>query len=1595
MAKAGVRQVASGLPLHPATLEWLAQVFERPTPAQELSWPAIAAGDNTLLLAPTGSGKTLAAFLIAIDRLMFGQRPSGDWPTASEQTAERSRSKRRSTQHGTQGDVSRELGERDSAASAAGVRVLYISPLKALGVDVERNLKSPLAGIRAVAQRRGETFRTLSIGIRSGDTPASERVQLTRQPPDILITTPESLYLLLTSRARECLATVETVIIDEIHSLVATKRGAHLFVSLERLEQLRREHSQESQTGSPLALQRIGLSATQRPLDEVARLLGGAVASANPEELPVPRSVTVIEAGTRKALDLRIEVPVEDMTRLGEVDFSSGPASAGPSLPSIWPSIYPRLVELIRQHRSTMIFVNSRRLAERLAAALNELAETELALAHHGSIAKEARAQIEDRLKRGQLPAIVATSSLELGIDMGAVDLVVQIEAPPSIASGLQRVGRAGHQVGAKSKGIVFPKYRGDLLACSAAAGRMFRGEVEETFYPRNPLDVLAQQLVAMVASGPQPIDQLYSTVRAAAPFAELPRSAFESVLDLLAGRYPSDEFAELRPRLNWDRVAGVVNPRKGTQRLAILNAGTIPDRGLYGVFLADGTEESGDSAGSRGAISAAPAMSRSSGDTVDERAASTRAGRSNAGRGRRVGELDEEMVFETRPGDIFLLGASSWRVVDITNDRVLVVPAPGEPGRMPFWRGDGPGRPLEFGRAIGALSRRLVKLDPDAARLELVNEHALDERAAGNLLRYLHEQQEATGIVPSDRTIVVECFVDEVGDWRVAILSPFGARVHAPWATAVRSRLASEATGEVDMMWTDDGILFRLPESDAPPDWQLFFPKSHDVEPLILQQVGSTALFAARFRENAARALLLPKRQPGKRTPLWLQRRRAADLLSVAARYPAFPILLETYRECLRDVFDLRGLQKLLQEVEQRSIRVKRVETGNASPFASSLMFNYVGNFIYEGDAPLAERRAATLALDHVQLRELLGDAELRTLLDADAIDECTLELQRLDQKYPLRDADSVHALLLYLGDLTADEIVARSGRSEMELPATMLDTVTGWLNELVETRRVIRIRMGDEVRYGAAEDTARFRDALGIAPPLGMPAAFLESVAEPLVDLVSRYARTHGPFVIEDVARRFRLGIAVIRTALQELQRRGRVLEGEFLPGGRGREWCDAEVLKKIKRRSLARLRQQIEPVEPVALARFLPLWHGIDRPRRGLDALLDVIEQLQGMPLPATDLERLILPARVQGYRPSDLDELCAAGEVVWRGVERLGDTDGRIALYLTDHVVKLVSPAPPLESPVAQAIFARLAERGAMFFDDLVRATGQFRNDLLEILWELVWNGDVTNDTLAPLRALRRDTAKRRAASGRRERGFRSRRSDRLPGSEGRWTLLLRPGVQGATPTERQAAMAEQLLERYGVVTREMIAGESPAGGFAGLYPVFKALEEAGRIRRGYFIAGQGAAQFAIPGAEDRLRARTNDDEVVIRPLILAATDPANVYGTALRWPERPGEESTRPARTTGARVILYDGQLAGYLTRHGDQLLTFQADSANRSRELDQQLVAALASLANETTAVYLTKIDGAPPEQSPLAPLLRTHGFVPTSRGWLHRRTEP
>jgi ATP-dependent Lhr-like helicase len=1657
---------------HPVTEAWFRAVFDAPTTPQRAGWPVIARGESALILAPTGTGKTLAAFLWCLDRLMLQPLPEG---------------------HRT------------------GCRILYVSPLKALAVDVERNLRSPLAGMANMARRMGVAFREPTISVRTGDTPQRERARFSRQPSDILITTPESLYLLLTSQASDALRTVDTVIIDEIHALVPTKRGAHLSLSLERLQAL---------TQRPL--QRIGLSATQRPLEEVARFLGGVEiqglgsesrseaaiekentadsealkghgfsrakddpqdewalapevnepASASdptliPEAAHAPlryRPVTIVNASAPKQLKLRIEVPVEDMAHLGQQEeIPSGPASQMPRRVSIWNAIHPRLLEIIRERNSTILFVNSRQVAERLAGALNELAGESIARAHHGSLAAAQRSVIEEQLKAGQIRALCATSTLELGIDMGAVDLVIQIEAPPSVASGMQRIGRAGHHVNAISEGILFPKYRADLVACAAVTEAMHHGHIESTRFPRNPLDVLAQQLVAIVAhpphatkparpkklraktmkipgdpgfdfetghslqfpdsnypneiTDPKPevsADALYGLVRSAAPFGGLTRSSFEGVLDLLSGRYPSDEFAELRPRLTWDRVRNVVTARDGAARLAILNAGTIPDRGLYGVFLAY-----------------------------------------SEGKAVRVGELDEEMVFESHPGETFILGASTWRIVEITHDRVLVTPAPGEPGKMPFWKGDGPGRPLEFGRRIGALVRELRALPKPAALTRLVAENDLDPGAAENLLQFLADQQEATGSVPDDRTIVIERCRDELGDWRVCVLSPFGSRIHIPWAMAVSARIRAGGGPEVETLWGDDGFVLRFPDTDEPPDPDWFLVESAEVMQLVLRQLGTTALFAGRFREAAGRALLLPRRRADARSPLWQLRKRSYDLLSVASRYPSFPLLLEAYRECLRDVFDMPALIETLRAIEQRQLRVHVVETRKPSPFAASLLFSYVANFLYKGDAPLAERRAQALTIDQDQLRELLGEADLRELLDADAIAQVEEAAQCLAESHRARSADGMHDLCLRLGDLTQDEIARRV------TDPLLLES----LPRLVRSRRLLELRIAGERRLVAAEDAARYRDALGIPLPPGLASALLEPVAHPVLELIRRYARTHGPFTLREVAERFALDTAVVENTLRLLAAENRVLEGGFRPGGLHREWCDAEILRQIRRKSLARLRREVEPVEQHTLARFLTHWQGLLAPRRthtNLDALLDTIENLQGAPLPASLLESSMLPARIADYQHSGLDTLIAAGEVAWAGVEPIGERDGRIALFLADKL-PLLALQRPIIDPLTQReekLLAVLESTGASFFDPLHQALGGgYPGETMDALWSLVWRGLITNDSLHALRAYiaRPETARtpRRVQTG----VFRSRRTT-PPTAQGRWSLLplrrvVAPGSRPAVPsastpapasfsmkatgfsmkgtgfspyidpsksagalapeghpltptaTEASHALALQLLNRYGILTRESVAAENVPGGFSAVYDVLKALEESGRIRRGYFVAGLGATQFALPAAVDLLRQlRTPPPEEKPEFVQLAATDPANPYGSVLRWPDLPvAEEDSETApriltRAAYAEVILRNGQLVAWLRRGNPNILVFLPLEEPERSQTAAGLAHFLCSRGQERMrqsahqGVLITTINGQPVAAHPVARFLMDAGFHPGPLG-MHLRRIP
>jgi ATP-dependent helicase Lhr and Lhr-like helicase len=1487
---------------NPATRAWFEATFQTPTRAQELAWPAIALGESVLVLAPTGSGKTLAAFLAAIDHLMFSPAPK-----------------------------------------KAATRIVYVSPLKALAVDVERNLREPLVGITRQAQRLGIRSHEPTVAIRTGDTPSRERARYQREPADILITTPESLYLILTSLARDALRTVESVIVDEIHAVVPSKRGSHLALTLERLE--------ERRLNKAARMQRVGLSATQRPLDEIARFLGGL-------DDGIPRPVRVLDAGRKKRLELRVEVPVEDMARLGEpADIPTGPVTSV-QRSSIWPAIHPQILELIRSHRSTLIFVNSRRLAERLAGALNELAGEELVHAHHGSIAREQRLRIEDDLKSGRLPALVATSSLELGIDMGAIDLVIQVESPPSVASGMQRIGRAGHRIDEPSTGVIIPKYRGDLLASAAITEGMMAGTVEPLRYPRNPLDIVAQQIVAMTAMDDWAVDDLERVIHQAAPFVELPRSAFEGVLDMLSGRYPSDEFAELRPRIVWDRTAGILRSREGAKVVAISNGGTIPDRGLYGVFLA-GAEK---------------------------------------GKGR-VGELDEEMVFETKEGDVFLLGASSWRVEEITQDRVLVSPAPGVPGRMPFWHGENVGRPLEFGRAIGALARRMRSLSPEDATTELVTKHALAEGAARNLLQYLRDQEAATGSVPDDHTIVIERYLDDMGDWRVCILSHFGARVHAPWAMAIGAMVRERNGDEPDILWTNDGIVVRFPGTDQPPPVELLLPDPDTVSDLVQASLAvggggaraanlgapTTALFAARFRENSARALLLPRRRPGQRAPLWQQRKRASDLLAVASRYEAFPMVLETYREILQDVFDMPGLVGLLAAIRSRKLRVNTVDTKTPSPFAASLLFNYVANFMYEGDAPLAELRAQALTVDPSQLRALLGEVELRELLDQDAVTDLELSLQHLVRERAARHPDGVHEMLLRLGDLTAEEIGTRSAEPE---------AVHDWISTLVTERRVLDVRIAGQRRFIAAEDAGRYRDALGIGLPLGLPAAFLTSDdVDPLVSLLRRYARTHGPFVAGDPARRFGLAEPPVMDALRRLVEAGTVVEGQFRPGQSGSEWMDTGVLRTLRGRSLARLRREVEPVEQDALGRFATLWHGIDSPERGQAALLDAIAKLEGAFVPASDLETRILPARVAKYDARDLDALLGSGAVMWMGGGALGPKDGRIALFLAEHF-SLLRPTPETrpDRPIHDRLREVLQARGASFFPQLLAAArGGFAPELGDALWDLVWTGEVTNDSfhavralLTPLRRSRKSNSVGRAVHIRSLERF-TVRDD----VAGRWSLTEAAGDAPVTPTERATAQIRQLLERHGVLTREVVRSEGVGGGFAAAYGILKAMEDAGRIRRGYFVAGLGAAQFALPGAVDRLRSareRTAEPHAVV----LAATDPANAYGAALPWPERA--EGRKPMRTAGALVVLVDGRLAGWLGRSEEQLLTFVTEEAD-AEPTRKAVAAALAAEVgpDRRTTLFIQSVDGAPVDESPIANALREAGFARTPRGYLRR----
>ena len=1815
--------------------DWFRATFSAPTAAQEGAWESIRNGNNTLIIAPTGSGKTLAAFLWALDA----------------------------------------LHREHEAGTAGGTRILYISPLKALGADVERNLRAPLTGItRLSGNNTGEP--NISVGVRSGDTPARKRRQLISNPPDILITTPESLYLMLTSAARNTLAGVTTVIVDEIHNLAATKRGAHLAVSLERLDALLEKPAQ-----------RIGLSATVENPEAVARFIGGI------------QPVTIMSRPVAKEWDLRLSVPVPDMAALGgandygqglyapsEMQGSGGsastsspvsaaqPISSAASTPasapytledaigvfpgqetgqetdqayptqtdgntapkntltipeeslretadserpetSIWPRVQERIVDHIENNRSTIVFVNSRGLAEKLTAALNDIhlrrvlakqgispedyaagisdiAEVQpLARAHHGSVSKEQRTLIEEALKGGTLRCVVATSSLELGIDMGHVDLVIQVAAPPSVASALQRVGRAGHRVGEISRGFFYPKHRGDLLGATVTLAGMRSGTLEPLAIPTNPLDVLAQQTVAACALGPISVDSWYEALRRSAPYAELPRALFDSVLEMLAGRYPSDEFAELRPRIIWDRTpteeapSGSIEGRPGAQRLAVTSGGTIPDRGLFPVYLVSGDEERGP---------------------------------------KRVGELDEEMVYESRAGEVITLGASSWRIEEITHDAVRVSPAPGQPARLPFWHGDRMGRPYALGVQTGAFTRALSSLDAtdSAAARQQLEQLGLDTWAVDNLLAYLREQRESTGAVPSDTRMIVERHRDELGDWRVVLHSPLGYGVHAPWALAVRARIEERYGVDASVMASDDGLILRLPAmEDVPPGADLFLFDPDELEAIVTERVGDSALFASRFRENAARALLLPRRDPGKRTPLWQQRQRAAQLLDVARKYPDFPVLLETARECLQDVYDVPALVQVHRSLQSRAVSMLEVETNEPSPFARTLLFEYVAEHLYDGDAPAAERRAAALSLDPALLAELLGSSGLRDLLDPAVLVQTQQRLQRTGERYRASGVEGVADLLRQLGPLSARELSLRlrTDNPRAEAPGTEHEDSENYGNEYGEeygahasvdqarelAEQLVRLRRAfsfagvsddsaePQLYYAVVEDAARLRDGLGIMPAAALPTALLEPVAEPLEDLVSRYARTHIPFTAQQAAEHFSrltpVGVGMLTPVLQHLQQQRRLSSGEFLPevlrasGAVGVEWVDAQVLRTIRARSLAALREEIEPVSAQVYGVFLPSWqnvrslsvrvaqtlpeasaYGAFLPSRrattvvgervaplsptaenatenatensatAIEDLLTAIDQLAGVRVPASALETLILPARVPGYQPHMLDELMASGRAFFTGAGQLGGgsaqkSDGWIRLHLSesssltlgeDYPDQLLHAENPelweaLQTPgtLEHAIYEALAH-GGLFVPALRERVAQLMSaaapagqvvtfpDAAEVsaaLWRLVWAGAVTNDSFAPVRAMLAGVrsahptpaaAARLSRVGRRGAGriaaARASMGNGMAGgygadsyssggysaptsgygaTTGRGLRSLRGGFHAATPavapqdsgrfsrvdtllqepveaTVAALARADLLLDRYGVLTRGCLQVEDSAGGFSQLYRIYSAAEDRALVRRGYFIEGLGAAQFAAPATVDLLRSaadnlsihagpqgfgasaytpqRTDTEQVygTFTVTLLAATDPANPYGAALSWPAIPsfahegeGTVKHRPARKAGACVVLVDGTPVLYVERGAKTLLAFTTDSvlleaaapalarlvsAGGAEKISVEKVNDVELLGTHTLSASTLGTPGGEIVEHPVEALrtaLQAQGFYATVRGLSLRRS--
>lgn len=1410
---------------HPAVAAWFQETFGEPSPPQALGWPLIAEGKNVLLLAPTGSGKTLAAFLQCLNWLY--QRA--------------------------------EAGEK----LEDGVRVLYISPLKALNNDIYRNLEIPLEGISRTAERMGLPLPRLRSGVRTGDTPSKERQAILKHPPHILITTPESLFLMLCSKARRILAGVRFVIVDEIHALFPTKRGVHLSLSLEYLEEL----------VGPRSFQRIGLSATQRPLDEVAAFLGGGTLDA--ELRWTPRPVEIVDTGQRKKLDLRIQLPAPDLRELPEK--------------SIWPEIYKQLLGLVQEHRSTLIFVNNRAVAERVTAKLNELAGHEVARVHHGSVSREVRFEVEALLKSGELRCLVATSSLELGIDVGAIDLVVQVESPHEVARGLQRVGRAGHLVGMPSKGRVIPKTRADLLEAAAISREMGGGRIERSHSPRNCLDVLAQHLVGLTVDRSVPQEDLFRLVRRAYGYSRLSRNEFERVLAMLSGQFGADEFVELRPRLFWDRVNGMVRASEGGRRLVYTSSGTIPDRGYFGVYM--------------------------EGSPV------------------RLGELDEEFVYERRLGDRFVLGTNTWQIEEIRQDRVIVVPAKGAP-TVPFWRGEGFGRPYELGCTIGKFMDEVADRlnDPDLPGW-LERECLMDADGAKNLRQYLLDQREATGVLPSHRCLVVEEFPDELGEWRVMIHSPFGQRVNTPLAMLLADQLRQRKGLEVEGVRSDDGILFLCPAAPEPPFFDLAALDSDDLEGRIAELVSTMPLFGLLFRHNAARALILPRGAHGrKRTPLWLSRVKAADLLQVVAKYPSFPIVIETYREILSEVFDLDGLREVITGLHTGAIQVQRCRRSQPSPFAHPLAFDLVAVYMYEQDLPKAERRLHSLSLDRETLKNLLGKAELRRLLDPEAIRQTVDDARGLTAQRRPRNPDEWHAWLLKSGELEIDtrvgdplkevlqeafRVLQDTGRAAWVSWPSQGRMVEAWIatENLPEYRAALGGRLKcHQPRNEAIESrNGAFGPGNGVVDDAVSPEEAIDSI-------LRRFARTHGPFRPNDLVRRYGFTEEKVRGSLARLEAAGLVQAGEFLPGGIGTEWCDVSLLQQMHRRSLAKARRETAPRPAEDYCAFLARWHGIGSPGSGLEGLTRALERLEGLFLPAALWEGGILPVRVRDYQQVLLDQLISSGLYAWLGE---GAGDGlRVALYPAgDGSGPAVGGLPGSrrvsdsragdgraggnqagggqagdgragggllvdEDGLAGArdqIARALLEKGALSLPQLWQHTGLSANTVLAALEEMIGQGRVTNDTFGPVRyLLSRGSKGRRTARG---------IGPAVLAQMGRWSAVDITTDKSVPPD----LLCQALLNRYGIVTKDVVAREGLPWSLVS--HTFGEWEIVGKVRRGYFVEGLAGIQYAKAEAVEGLRLPR--DVGLPEFWGLAAQDPANPWGNILPWPDAE-KKPTAPA-----------------------------------------------------------------------------------------------